>query len=180
MKRAAAKNASRKKYYVRIMRPVFQRVLLEVDATSEEEARRIAVGRAEAMRDNEWDDTESDFDQPMIVERVVGEDELEEIAVDDPRDLVSEIGHAYALLQADLETVEGEVIPLELLERIANLALADVASDWIAQLEELRSEHAEEFWVRLKTRDRGHATLRSLLEELRKSRPDASEDDDEG
>lgn len=176
MKKKVANHMSTKKHYVRVMRPVFQRVLIEVDATSEVEARQIAIKRAETLRDDAWDDVGTDFDQPLVIERIATEDELKEID-GDPGDLILEIDHAYALLQADLESIVGEVIPLELLERMDNLQTADVASDWVEQLEQLRAESAEEFWISLKTQVRSHTTLRGLLEELRNSRPATPEDE---
>ena len=44
----------RSKYYIRVMRPIFQRAILTVEAPSEQAAMRSALEQAESMAESDW------------------------------------------------------------------------------------------------------------------------------
>ena len=168
-----------KTHYVRVMRPVFLRALIQVEANSTEEACELALKRAAALKAEQWNELGEDRDPPLIIEAVnsAGDEELAGVA--DPAALLLRCDHAYALLSGDLERVAGDVILTPAMGEVDHMQFADIASDWIIQLDLMRDEHAEESLIDQKARAGNHSSLPSLLEALRKSRPFEPRDDDE-
>ncbi len=175
----AEQGEAMKTHYVRVMRPVFLRALVQVQASSAEQACELALERAHALKAEEWSDLGDDREQPLIIEAVTSESDEELAGVEDPGELLFRSDHAYALLSGDLERVEGDVILTSAMGEVDHMQLADIASDWINQLDALREEHAEESLIDQKARAGNHSNLPSLLAALRKARPFKPRDDEE-
>jgi malate synthase len=135
----------RSKYYIRVMRPTFQRAILTVEATSDEEAMRSALEEAEHMGESKWDRLEAER-QPPVIEVALSRDEVDEDAGADVLDFVTDVQHAYALLQANLETGEGAFIAPTWLRQQSALMVADVTGDWAEALAGISDESAEGFY----------------------------------
>lgn len=94
------------KYYIRVMRPVFQRAILTVEATSDEVALRSALEQAERLTETDWMQLEAER-QPPFIEIALPEEEEQGQGEADVLEFVTNIPLAYALLQANLEAGEG-------------------------------------------------------------------------
>jgi len=136
----------RSKYYVRVMRPIFQRAVLTVEATSEEAAMRSALEQAEGMAESDWERLEAER-EPPVIEVALSEDDLEEGAEADVLEFMTDVQHAYALLQANLETGEGAFIAPTWLSRQSALMVADVTGDWAEALSGISDEGVEAFYA---------------------------------
>jgi hypothetical protein len=121
------------KYYFRVMRPTFQRAVLTVEATSDQAALRSAVEQAERLTERDWANLEAE-PQPPVIEIAVSEDETEGDTEAGVLEFVSDVQHAYALLQADLEAGEGAFIAPTWLKRQPELMIADITQDWAEAL----------------------------------------------
>jgi hypothetical protein len=136
----------RSKYYVRVMRPTFQRAVLTVEATSDQAAMRSALEQAEHLTESDWARFEVEREPPAI-EVALSEDELDEDAEADVLEFMTDVEHAYALLQANLETGEGAFIAPTWLSRQSALMVADVTGDWAEALSGISDEGAEAFYA---------------------------------
>jgi hypothetical protein len=135
----------RSKYYIRVMRPTFQRAILTVEATSDEAARRSALEQAERLTEREWARLET-VREPPVVEIALSEDETEEDTEAGILEFVSDVQHAYALLQADLEAGEGAFIAPTWLKSQPELIIADITQDWTEDLSGISDEGAKAFY----------------------------------
>ena len=135
----------RSKYYVRLMRPIFQRAILTVEATSDEAAMRSALQQAERLTEREWARLEVEHELP-VVEVALSEDESEGDTEADVLEFVSDVQHAYALLQADLEAGEGTFIAPTWLKHQPQLAIADITQDWTDALLGISEAEANAFY----------------------------------
>jgi len=140
------------KYYIRVMRPIFQWAILTVDAISEQAAMRSALDQAERMAESDWERLESD-QEPPVVEVALSKDELDEASVD-VLEFMLEVQHAYALLQANLETGEGTFIAPTWLRQQSALMVADVTGDWAEVLAGISEEGVEAFYAWLAVQQR--------------------------
>jgi hypothetical protein len=143
----------RSKYYIRVMRPTFQRAILTVEATSERAAMRSALEQAESMAESDWERLEAEEGSP-VVEISLSKDELVEEASVDVLEFMTEVQHAYALLQANLGTGEGVFIVPTWLRQQSELMVADVTGDWAEALEGVSEGGVEAFyaWLALQQR----------------------------
>ena len=143
----------RSKYYIRVMRPIFQRAILTVEATSEQAAMRSALDQAERMAESDWERLEAD-QEPPVIEVALCKDDLHEEASVDVLEFMTEFQHAYALLQANLETGEGAFIAPTWLRRQSALMVADIAGDWAEVLAGISEEGVEAFhaWLAVQQR----------------------------
>lgn len=123
----------RSKYYVRVMRPTFQRAILTVEATSDEPAMRSALQQAERLTEADWARLEVEQELPLV-EIALSEDESEGDTEAGVLEFVGNVQHAYALLQADLEAGEGTFIAPSWLKHQPELAIADITQDWTEAL----------------------------------------------
>jgi hypothetical protein len=157
-----------RKFTIRLVRPVFQIVDMEVEATSAAQAVAAASREAAELGDDDW------FEDPGLNENTAARDVL---CVVDHREVAgvaqgldegqqaadqepSEIGELvlqtlnetldarrYLLLYADVEEVEGGIVRARWLEEIGEgLELADLTEDWAAQIERLHQAGARGFW----------------------------------
>jgi hypothetical protein len=131
------------KYYFRVMRPIFERAILTVEASSDEAAMRAALQQAGRLTDNEWALIETE-QEPPIIEIALDEEETEGSDAD-RHAFLSDVQHAYALLQADLAEGEGNFIVPTWLRRQPALAIADVTRDWSEALSGIYEEGVEAF-----------------------------------
>ena len=134
------------------MRPTFERAIVTVEASSEKAAIRVALEQAGQLSDDQWALLETEKEQP-IVEIALSEEEAD----GSERDLIaylSEVQHAYALLQADLEEASGFFIVPTWLSRQPELAIADITQDWKEDMSGIYEAGVEGFiaWLGLQTR----------------------------
>src|SRR5579883_2602948 len=132
------------KYYVRLMRPTFQRAILTVEASSDKEAMLSALKQAEQLSDAEWAELETEGEAPVL-EMVFSKEEAEGDSESDVIDYVRGSEYAYALLQADLDGGEGHFLAPLWLKDLPKLAAADIAQDWSAALSAVCDEEVEAF-----------------------------------
>src|SRR5690349_6775878 len=95
-----------KQYRVRLVRPVFEIAVVEVEATSEEEAVLEALCQAETVPENAWEgkfDPESYFYDAHYIQEVWpgSEDNYLKHGIEEDR--------KYLLLRGDLDSGEGAV-----------------------------------------------------------------------
>jgi hypothetical protein len=123
----------RSKYYIRVMRPIFQRAIFTVEATSDEEALRSAQEQVEWLTEREWARLEAQ-QEPPVIEIALPEDATAGAAEAEVLEFVNDVQHAYALLQADLESGEGTFIAPTWLKHQPELTVADITQDWAEAL----------------------------------------------
>ena len=121
------------KYYIRVMRPTFQRAILTVEAASEQAALRSAREQAERLTERDWSQLDA-VQEPPVIEVAISEDETEGDTEAGVMEFVSDVQNAYALLQADLEAGEGAFIAPTWLKHQSELTIADVTQDWTEAL----------------------------------------------
>lgn len=132
------------KYYVRLMRPIFQRAILTVEASSEETALRSALQKAEKLSDAAWAELEAE-PESAVVEMVFSKEESEGDSEANAIDFVRSSEYAYALLQADLDGGEGHFLAPLWLKDLPALAAADITQDWSAALSAVCDEEVDAF-----------------------------------
>ena len=134
------------------MRPTFERAIVTVEASSEKAAMRAAVEEAGRLSDDQWALLEAEIEQP-VVEIALSEEEAER-SDNDLIAYLSEVHHAYALLQADLEEAGGAFIVPTWLRRQPALAIADITQDWNEAMSGIYEEGVEGFiaWLGKQTR----------------------------
>jgi hypothetical protein len=133
------------KYYIRVMRPIFQRAIFTVEATSGEEALRSAQEQVELLPEREWARLEAE-QEPPVVEIALQEDVTEGASEAEVLEFVSDVQHAYALLQADLESGEGTFIAPTWLKHQPELMVADITQDWAEALLGISEDGANAFY----------------------------------
>jgi hypothetical protein len=166
----------RSKYYIRVMRPTFQRAILTVEATSDEAAMRSALEQAEGMAESDWERFEAEQELPVI-EVALSKDELDEDAGVDVLEFMTDVQHAYALLQANLETGEGAFIVPTWLRGQSALMVADVTSDWAEALAGISEEGVEAFhsWLAVQQRPANVVDFFAERDKRRGKPPQATE-----
>jgi hypothetical protein len=161
----------RSKYYIRVMRPIFQRAIFTVEATSGEEALRSAQEQVERLTERDWARLEAE-QEPSVVEIALPEDATEGAAEAEVLEFVSEVQHAYALLQADLESGEGNFIAPTWLKGQPELMVADITQDWAEALLGISDEGAMAFYDWLTHQGRPANVVDFLAErDKRRGRP---------
>jgi hypothetical protein len=159
------------KYYIRVMRPTFQRAVLTVEAQSEELAVHSALEKAERLSELDWAQIETVLELP-VVEAVLSEadmeDDIDEDSGADALEFVSGGRHEYALLQADLEEGGGAFIAPIWLKDLPELAAADITQDWSEALSAVSGEETEAFYVWLTRQGRPSNVVDFLAERDRR------------
>jgi hypothetical protein len=133
------------KYYFRLMRPTFQRAILTVEATSDEAALRSAMKQAEGFTERDWARLEP-VREPPVVEIALPEGETERDTEEGVLEFMTDVEHAYALLQADLEAGQGAFIAPTWLRRQSELMVADVTQDWADALSGISDANVNAFY----------------------------------
>jgi hypothetical protein len=141
------------KYYIRVMRPTFHRAILIVEATSDQAAFRKAMEQAERLTEGDWSRLEAERESPVI-EIALPEGETEGDTEAGVLEFVSDVQHAYALLQADLEAGEGAFIAPTWLKHQSELMTADITQDWAEALSGISDAGTKAFYDWLARQDR--------------------------
>ena len=170
------------KYYVRVMRPVFQRAILTVEATSDAVALRSALEQAERLTERDWMQLETER-QPPFIEIALPEEEEEKgqgQGEADVLEFVTNVPLAYALLQANLEAGEGVFIAPTWLKHQSELMVADITQDWTAALESIADAGVEAFYHWLTQQGRPTNVVDFLAErDKRRGKPHPEPDVDD-
>ena len=166
----------RSKYYVRVMRPIFQRAILTVEATSDEAALHSALEQAERLTERDWMRLEAERELP-VVEIALSEEEGDGQGKADILEFVGDVQHAYALLQADLEAGEGTFIAPTWLKRQSELMVADITQDWAQALVSISDTGVNAFYNWL-TRQGRPTNVVDFLAERDKRRGKSPQDGD--
>lgn len=132
------------KYYIRLMRPTFQRAILTVEAPSEDAALQSALEEAGQLTEEDW--ARQTVREPPVIEILLSEEETEGDSEEGIQGFMHDVQHAYALLQADLESGEGSFIAPIWLKQQPELMVADLTRDWAADLQEVAEVDTEEFY----------------------------------
>ncbi len=133
-----------KRFRVRLVRPVFQFVDVEVEAGEEHEALFTAMAGAETIPEDAW---HGSFDPDAYG--------VDAVALDDTAEIDEEIftsiaeSKKYLFLKADTDTGEGEVLYQPWMRDISDLMIADLFSDWSGELAEAGAEGTELFYDQL-------------------------------
>jgi hypothetical protein len=165
------------KYYVRLMRPTFQRAMVAVEASTNEAAMLSALKKAEQFSEADWAEIETNR-EPVVLEMVFSNEEADGDSEEDVIDYVRGAEYAYALLQADLDEGEGHFLAPLWLKDLPELAAADIAQDWSAALSAVCDEEVEAFhaWLARQVRP---SNVVDFLAERDKRRGSPSSDPDE-
>lgn len=128
-----------KVYTVRLVRPVFQSVTIEVQALNRNSAMSKAQRRAKALPESDWTDRKlEDTDHTMHVESVLDHQKVYETSAN-PHQKIREfrlgVGDSdtikYLILSADLSARVGRVLPQPWFTCVDQMLQADLCSDWI-------------------------------------------------
>ncbi len=125
------RQGSANRFYVRLMRPVFQTAVLAIEANTEEDAALIALHRAPRIDERSWTGR---FDRRYYtydVQTLVGDD-IEGKA--SKGDLGPNSDFRYLLLKADLYVGEGKLLVQPWFAKQGDLMIADLARDWCRDL----------------------------------------------
>ena len=144
--------ARQHRFAIKLMRPIFQTTVIAVNAASEERAVRLAIRKAARLKEEEWvgsfDSSKYRYDLQHVVgaaefsaEAKAGETSVS--AADLAKDLREMHVTEYLLLKADIEGGQGEALNQPWLDEKSYVFLADVAGDWLADIEALEEEGLE-------------------------------------
>lgn len=167
------------KYRVRVVRPVFQAVVMEVDANDEEEAVKEVLDQVKDIPEKEWVGSFAPKSYCYDVQGVVEVDPDDE-DYDENHIFQIEQYRNYLLLKANTFTGEGEVIWQPWLGSISDLMVADLAMDWADELEEIRDEGASCFFEDLEKQVQKQAEVRKAQKEPAKIIPFKPRKKDQG
>jgi hypothetical protein len=129
------------RFRVRLVRPVFQYVDVEVEAGEENEALSAALAGSETVPESAW---RGSYDPEEYC--------IDAVAVGDAADIDEDIflsiagDKKYLLLKADADSGEGEVLYQPWIRGISDLMLADLCSDWGTELAEAEEAGTERFY----------------------------------
>jgi hypothetical protein len=151
-KRSKKKRLQQHRFAIKLMRPIFQTTVIVVAAATEAHAVRIALRAAARLKDSEWAGGFEPRRYQYDVQHVIDVDEWGQEAAGEGRSetdaelsafLRSFENVRYLLLKADIEVGQGGVLNEPWLDDKSHLFLADVAGDWLADIETLEEEGLE-------------------------------------
>lgn len=137
---------STNRYRVRLVRPIFQVAVVEVEASDEHEAVLDALHQADTIPEEAWSggfDPSSYGYDAHFVEATGESDDDDFIDADIDED------HRYLLLKANIDTGEGGILLQPWISEISDLMVADLGMDWRGQLEEFEVEGCARFYESL-------------------------------
>lgn len=128
-----------KVYTVRLVRPVFQSVEIEVQAMSTNSAMQKAQRQAAALPASGWSEQEfEDGLHSVHVESVLENQKVEETSSNPDRDIKdfrsgdrNSNQYGYLILAADLSARVGRVLPQPWFSCIDHVLQAELCSDWV-------------------------------------------------
>jgi hypothetical protein len=131
-----------RKFLVRLVRPVFEVAVVEVEAMNEEMAEAAALIQAQSIEDEHWvgafDPGSYGCDAQYVIPAEEAEDDFIFSGIENER--------KYALLKANLDSGEGRMMFQPWMNEIDDLMSADLCMDWGNQLEALLLEGAESYF----------------------------------
>lgn len=133
---------STRRYRVRLVRPIFQAAVVEVEASDEEQAILEALSQAETISEKNWSgsfDPDSYFYDAQFVED----------AEESSDDYIFDENRKYLLLKADTDSGEGELLLQPWITEISDLMVADLSMDWGGQLDVLEEAGTVSFYESL-------------------------------
>ena len=134
-----------KTYRVRVVRPVFQVVAVEVEASSEDEAILEAIVQADTVPEDAWSgefDPDSYFYDVLSVQEASGPEEgYLDPGIEDDR--------KYLLLRGDIDSGTGAMPFQPWMTDISDLMLVDLCQDWASDLASLEQAGAAGFYSSL-------------------------------
>lgn len=133
------------KYFVSLVRPVFERAVVEIEAQSLVEAQEKALEAAGDLPDTSWKGAFDPSGYAFHIERAAEAEDVDSWA-----DESDGAGIRYALLQADVDSGEGNLLPQPWMAQTSALLVADVGEDWIGDLESLQDAEVTSFIQHLK------------------------------
>ena len=143
-----------KKYRVRLVRPVFQTAVVEVEANCEDDAIFGAILQADTVPEQAWSgkfDPESYYYDAYYIEEI-SETEDDYICGgtgDDYIPDVTEEDRKYLLLRGDIDSGTGAVPFQPWMTDISDLMVADLCQDWCADLADLEEAGMAGFYASL-------------------------------
>ena len=131
-----------RKFLVRLVRPVFEVAVVEVEAENEEMAEAAALNHAQSIEDVHWVGTFDPRSYGCDAQYVIPVEEAE----DDFIFSGIETERKYAVLKADLDSGEGRMLFQPWMDEIDDQMSADLCMDWGNQIEALRQEGTENYF----------------------------------
>ena len=135
-----------KRYLVRLVRPVFQVAVVEVEANDENEAMFDALHQADTVPEELWF---GDFDQANYGYDAQYVEEAEESGEDNYIFTGIDEDRRYLLLCANTNTGEGELLPQPWVNEISDLMVADLCMDWRGHVEDMEAAGCAKFYESL-------------------------------
>ncbi len=125
-------------YTVRLVRPVFQQVTVEVQAWSQSSAVQKAIKQTRVLRQSDWNTPDfDDGEYEVHVQSIIDNQHIYENSADPHREIKQfrsnkgDPGNIrYLLLAADLETGAGELLIQPWFTNCSHLLQADLCTDW--------------------------------------------------
>ena len=140
------------KYTIRFVRPVFEKIDIEVNGSCEEEALLSAVHTLMTDKEKEklWSGQFDEKNYTGFVESISAQDDDDNIEDEDLEDEGLEDenidGHSkYVILQADMANAEGGVVPQPWLMAQNPFMIADLCQDWISQLTAIEEGEIDDY-----------------------------------
>lgn len=135
-----------RKFLVRLVRPVFEVAVVEVEAESEEMAEVVALSQSAVLEDKHWIGAFEPGSYSCEAQYVVSADEMEDDFI------FSEIENErkYGLLKANLDSGEGRILLQPWMEKVDDLMSADLCVDWGNDLESLCQEGADNYFDKMR------------------------------
>ena len=162
-----------KKYRVRLVRPVFQFAVVEVEANCENAAIFEAIILADTVPEQAWSgefDPESYYYDAHYIEEV-SETEHDYISdgIEDDR--------KYLLLRGDIDSGSGAVPFQPWMTDISDLMLADLCQDWCADLADLEEAGMAGFYASLDRQIQSRDSVLAKVIPFRRSAGPGTKDD---
>lgn len=129
----------RTKFLVRVVRPVFESAVIEVEGVNEREAAGRAISNAYAIPKEKWRGR-FDPENYFYDSHCLRPEDSEQGRPFTPIDYFPK----YIMLKAQLEPEMGEIVFQPWLNAVNGLVLADLCSDWHHRLKELRNDGFDE------------------------------------
>lgn len=165
----------KKQYRVRLVRPVFEVAVVEVEAENEEVAAVAALCNADSIGDEHWVGKFDPGSYACDAQYVIAAEEAE-----DDDYIFSEIEdeRKYLLLKADLDAGEGQVTFQPWMGSVDDLMSADLCMDWGNSLEPCAGKGRTGIsagWRNHSTRQKKRSLPRSFLFDGRRWKRSGSE-----
>jgi len=130
------------KYTIHFVRPVFEKLAIDVTASCEEEAILNAVHTliTDPAKETQWAGKFDESNYTGFVETVDAHDTGEPVEKESIDDM-----QKFVILQANLLSGEGDIIPQPWLSQQNPFMNADLCHDWSSQLNMLQQDGLEEY-----------------------------------